>query len=560
MEGGAPRRPLLKGRKPVRVGPGGANLASVSSPLVQPPAALGQRRKGRTASLARTLEFGWYAAALLFVAVAGLIRLDVPLHGDPALFLFYAGRLQDGFRLYVDFWDVKPPAIFAFYQLGGNLFGFTDRGVHALEILWMMALAVGLMVGLRPYLRQTWLAAVAPVAIIGVFYALCGAEAQTQVETLANLPTLLCVLALARAAHPASARARYAALAGIAAALTTVFKVIFAPIFIALVLVTSVAVLRRDWRRFFPEVVVRLWLPFSVGVALVWAVVFAAFAAQGTAEAMLWTLFGYPREALTSMEYAPLKRMLINLRMVFGAFAPWLIFVVLALPLLWRRGGPLIVRLMVTWLVAGFLVIVLQRTSWWFYHFMLLLTPIGVLATFGIDRATTFVRRRADLSPVQAMGIGCLLVLPAAGSLVGPLAETATWLAPVLSGEKPVESFKEKFENYAEISAAAAFVRDQQAAGPVMVFESPLVNLLSGRENATPIHGFNWSWILPRQYDETLSSLQASPPPFVFVGTHYEERVRRLSPGVFDLLADRYRLAWESPFGRWYALTNPDTH
>jgi hypothetical protein len=90
---------------------------------------------GRSES--RALELCWYASALLVIVAAGLIRLEMPLNGDQALFLSYARRFDEGLRLYVDLWDVKPPAVFAFYYLAGSLFGFTDRGIHLFELLWM---------------------------------------------------------------------------------------------------------------------------------------------------------------------------------------------------------------------------------------------------------------------------------------------------------------------------------------------------------------------------------------------------------------------------------------
>jgi hypothetical protein len=121
---------------------------------------------------------------------------------------------------------------------------------------------------------------------------------------------------------------------------------------------------------------------------------------------------------------------------------------------------------------------------------------------------------------------------------------------------KPIESFKNTIENYAEVSKAAAFVRDQPRPGPVMVFETPLIDNLSGREQATPVHGFIWHWVPRRQHEKSVAILNATPPPFVFVGSRYEELVRLRTPAVMELLAERYRIAWQSPFGRWYELAD----
>jgi hypothetical protein len=123
-------------------------------------------------------------------------------------------------------------------------------------------------------------------------------------------------------------------------------------------------------------------------------------------------------------------------------------------------------------------------------------------------------------------------------------------------GTKPIESFKNTIENYAEVSKAAAFVRDQPRPGPVMVFETPLIDILSGREQAIPVHGFIWGWVLQRQHEQLTEILNAAPPPFVFGGSRYEELVLLRTPGIMELLANRYRIAWQSPLGRWYALAD----
>jgi hypothetical protein len=80
-------------------------------------------------------------------------------------------------------------------------------------------------------------------------------------------------------------------------------------------------------------------------------------------------------------------------------------------------------------------------------------------------------------------------------------------------GTKPIESFKNAIENYAEVAKAAAFVRDQSRPGPVMVFETPLIDNLSGREQATPLHDFIWHWVPRHQHEKSVAILNATPPP-----------------------------------------------
>jgi hypothetical protein len=83
-----------------------------------------------------------YGLPLVVLAVLGLIHLPYPFGGDQALFLLGAAALDRGEVLYVDFWDNKQPGIYFFFWLAGHLFGFSEAGVHLLELLWQALLAI----------------------------------------------------------------------------------------------------------------------------------------------------------------------------------------------------------------------------------------------------------------------------------------------------------------------------------------------------------------------------------------------------------------------------------
>ena len=89
--------------------------------------------------------------------------------------------------MYVDFWDNKMPGLFRFYFLAGELFGYTELGVHILELIWMSTFALVLMVALRRYYYFPWLSAVAPVAVISVYYVSSEPFLLTQLEILVAL-------------------------------------------------------------------------------------------------------------------------------------------------------------------------------------------------------------------------------------------------------------------------------------------------------------------------------------------------------------------------------------
>src|SRR5882757_6746566 len=94
----------------------------------------------------KTVNRRWFSnaelMALLVVVLIGLVHLPLPFHDDQAFFTVAAMKLNQGSLLYRDYWDIKQPGIFAFYWLGGKLFGFNEVGIHTLELFWMTGLAV----------------------------------------------------------------------------------------------------------------------------------------------------------------------------------------------------------------------------------------------------------------------------------------------------------------------------------------------------------------------------------------------------------------------------------
>jgi hypothetical protein len=134
-----------------------------------------------------------YAAPLAIVIALAWPELARPFHGDQALFLYGAQVLSHGGVLYRDFWDNKQPGIYLFYLAGGELFGFNALGIHTFELIYLLAFGACQIAMLRRLLQHRWLAAVAPVATIGVYYAYTTGWHQTQLEILVTFPLFLSI-------------------------------------------------------------------------------------------------------------------------------------------------------------------------------------------------------------------------------------------------------------------------------------------------------------------------------------------------------------------------------
>jgi len=534
--------------------------------------------------------FAWSSAALLLIAVLGALKLAAPLHRDAATFLWMASQLDQGAVLYADVWDVKQPGVFLFAWLAGRLFGFTPEGLHLLELAWHLTFAVVAITALRPLLRHRWIAAVAPAAFLVPYYVFAEPHQQTQLEVLVALPLFASAWFTAVGWRSAGSRAAGFFAAGLAAGVATAFKHVLAPIPVIFLIAASVADFRRTdadgglnlgrWRR----LLLLAWLPFAAGVIVVWGGMALAFWWLGALDAFFATTFLYPLGALGAVSSAPVGRLAIAFAVFAVAMSPWLVYAGCGLWCQLRSGGPALFGRMGLWIATGIFVILLQKSSWWTYHTLLLYAPTAVLAARGLDLILDRLSLPAgDAGPANEAGanrirsnrigagtrgagqsvgasglrpvmLSALLVLPLLAGFGYPAAETARALTTALTAEGgSLDSYRRQISaDYARASEAAAFLATHAPAGPVYVFGDPTILLLDGRASALRIQGSAWGFFLPEQWRSLPTDLRAAAPGWVFVEEPTRLLIEEHSPETAALLRRDYQVAWDSPYGRWY--------
>ena len=336
-------------------------------------------------------------ALLLVVLLLGAINLPQPFSSDQALFALGGKRLAAGAVLYRDFWDVKQPGIYQFYRAGGTLFGFSELGIHLFELLYLMVFAVTMILALRDWFEHRWAAGLAALATVGWFYAFTSDWHLTQVEGLVGFPMFLAAWLAARGGAMPPERRAFLLLAGIASGVVLLFKLLFLPIVALFWIVALIARARlhrrvndvphrcrRDRAR--RRARARSGDPRdgrprdtrARGVDLL------RLSGRGDARArrVPGALAG-GRPAMVLPGWAPLLAL-----GVAGALWP-------------ARGYRRLLSLnLVIWFVAGFAVILMQKLSYFQYHFLLLAVPAGLLGTRGIHASPP--RRRAPASSPDA--------------------------------------------------------------------------------------------------------------------------------------------------------------
>ena len=514
----------------------------------------------RLSALARypAIEFLWCGVGLAVALALGMANLYYPLGADQAVFLLGARALDQGAVLYVDYWDNKQPALYYFWFLGGRLFGFTEFGIHAFELLWLMLFSLLLIVTLRKLLRFPWLAALAPVSTVGVYYATAGEHQLTQLEILVGLPIYLALWFAYRGVERRERRPLYFFLSGLFAAVVVCFKLLVSGIVLAIWVVATLYVIGRSSRGRWVEVL-RCLFPAGLGSAMVIGVVLGIFWHWQALEELLWTAFVYPSAAFESAPPASRSRLVTLAAFYLTNTGPWLLFAGLAIRVWLRERSTVFSALLLAWSGAAVLVIAIQNFSWWEYHALLLIVPTGLLAVLGIDRVVAFV---ADLRepPVPLAMLGSLVIsLPLVASLLGPFLNKAKPLiSELLIQRHGLQAYQWKVsEHYRDLWRSTRFLsRPEALPGPIYAFGNAMVYPFSGRACAQEIAGSAWEFYLPAQMEHILETLRRDRVPYIFIDKN-DDKITWMRPKIWSFLQTDYELYRTDEAGRWFRWRGP---
>lgn len=494
---------------------------------------------------------------LAVMAVAGWPSLSMPFRGDEALFAVVAEELANGSVLYRDYWDVTNPGIFWFYQLAGTLFGFTEEGIRLLEWLWLTAFVLAVSEASRRAIGMTrW--PLAPALLIGVPYFLAGYSQPgtlTKTEGLVPFPLFLSVWFAARASDAGRWRIPLLVAAGAAGGVVVLFKLLLGGCVAVAWLYLWVEAVRGRPRK------VSAALTFAAGIAGGLAAVLSAavahFAAHDSLGVLIRTVFELPPQFLAEGDRAGLDRLAVSAKWFLGQFTPVLVASVLGVGLRTRRD-PFVVALVLV-LAASVAALLVQRLSWWPYHFLLPGALAGVLAAYRwpavLDSARGLLNRslafRERFAIVAAVGVLWLEPLGAGGYQFARLAGQGMGL----SGEHR-RAFRESLGTaYREALDETAWLRDAEP-GPVFVCGDPLFYWLSGRKPAARISGWSLE-IYPRAVrSELADEVRPARPNYVYVSTHphgYDRLLRDRYPELVRLLETDYVPVRGNRLGVWYA-------
>jgi hypothetical protein len=548
-----------------------------------------------------------HVAVFGFVVLVGALALAVPFWGDQALFAVYGRQLNDGAVLYRDVFDLKQPGIFAFYALGGRVFGFTEVGIHLFELLYWLAFAVFAVGALREHFASRWAAALVPAFTVGVYYLYAQMIDLTQIEALVAFPILAAWWLIDRFAYPGGGQTVAYSAAGALTAAVALGKHLYLLIIVGFL---AYALLRARRHGAATRDIARAAAAFSAGLLVPLLLVAAYFGAHGQLERIWWAFVEFPGAA-RALDPAPLANLTGGARRFMVGHAPWLILALAgAAHALRHHTSPQLplVHGMLMWLAVGLVTILIQ--FWGSWHWLLLTVPVGVLAVFGVEALGPRVRRVSKPAARLALTLTFLVAAVASAAVGGAVVEAQKWLLLVAvavgcagvaaaTGTRAPQRLERsgllllgvalslaaglaligpagKLQALAahgfatDAEARVAFQRSTNAAyraadedlarlqagevlpGPLYVFGDPVLLWRAERPQAAAVHGWGPEKLVPRAWQELARDLDASPPPYIIVDDRSAGIIASRYPALLDLLHERYEVAFDGASGTWH--------
>ena len=323
------------------------------------------------------------AAAAVLVALR-LHAFALPLETDECNYIYVAGRLLAGDRLYVDVWDHQPPGIFALFAAASALFGDGPATFR-----WLATVASVVSMVLMFAIARRTAGTNAGYLAAGLF-ALCSADPGTagegcNREIFMNPPALAAVWLLLRAESP---RLRSVLTAGLLIGLGSTIKTVMAAQWVLLAVWLGLRAWKGSQARRRLRNLVTHVAAFGAGPGVVWAVTFGYFAATGRLgdfwEAVFAFNLGYSDvsagywQRFADFFLAPIHRQVFE-----GTWVLWIAagLAALALPVIrWRR--PFVREgALLCYLAGSYWAVCLPGQFWAHYYYLMLPPLIVVLAT-----------------------------------------------------------------------------------------------------------------------------------------------------------------------------------
>lgn len=512
--------------------------------------------------------------AIVIVGLIAILSLRDGFSGDQALFLIYSKAINNGAILYKDVWDIKQPAIFVFYLIGGKLFGFNEIGIHLLEIIYWLCFSLLLIVGLKKYFTNPLFAVLTPLFTIGIYYSVSGSLHFTQAEGLVCFPLFMSLWFCQKFLETPDKK-WFLFLSGLFGGIVLTFKLMFIAILLAFWIFLLVYCYFLFSERNKKHIIVSIGL-ICVGLLIPISLVIFYFAWNAALVDLWYTTFTYPLNAVVTITKMKNRAEVLKNGLVwffksyFPVIALTLIFLLLSAKSFfngWRhkekfglRRENFLVTGLCIWIFSGFAVILIQRLSWWEYHYSLLMIPLGIIAVICIEKLVEgidiFIKRRWKIPAyVSMLVILTLLFIPTGRRLIQKN-QRSNQIDMIKVGDRDFGVTGDAAADYKSISADTTFLAAENPKATMFVISNPLYYYLSDSSPLFASNGAMSDMFTDFEWTRLNGEMSERFPKYIFIETKLIEPTAEENPTFINALNKNYSIYTTGERGSFYKLHN----
>ncbi len=480
-------------------------------------------------------------AALFIIITLGLIHSTTVLGGDQSLFVVIAQLVDSGKVLYKDLFDYKQPGIFLFYLLAGKTIGWNDISIHLFELGYWLIFSVVLILTLKQYslFRNEYFTGLMPLFIVGVYYCNANSFHLTQLEALISFPLFLIVWLLDRA-YKVENRLfiTYLAIGGLIG-IVLLCKLVFAPIIFSFLLIHLIFVLRKNGvANLFGNKILPLTLGCVIPVSF-----FLLYIFNHRIENLVWDIFfKIPTSVINLDDQVDPERLFSALRWFGRRMLVFILLAVIGFFLIFKKKESHLFMLMLLWGITGFLVILMQKTSWWSYHLQLLYVPIGFFSAIGLDFILYHLLQRIKLKSALLNGLLVAAIL-------------------LLVFNKQIDSIERGItsKNYTNLYTydyakddAENLLAVLNKEDTIFVCGNPRMYVLASRLPELSVNGWILEYYLDYQWEEFYDEFVNKPPTYLFIKNDYDDLIESKHIKLWEFMMSQYTEFDSVENGKWY--------
>ncbi|MCC7091506.1 MAG: hypothetical protein IT524_06050 [Nitrosomonas sp.] len=477
---------------------------------------------------------------LSLITTVGLLKSLTVLGGDQSLFVVIAQLLDAGKILYKDLFDYKQPGIFMFYLVAGKMIGWSDIEIHLFELGYWLLFSVILIYSLKDYhfFRANYFHALLPLFIVGVYYCNATFFHLTQLEALINFPLFLIVWLLDRVYKTEQhVFITYLAI-GFLIGIVILSKLVFAPIIFSFLVIHFIFTIKY---KSFIHIIKKQLPPLIVGFMLPLSVFIGYIVHYQIEHLVVDIFFKIPASVIGLTDQIDPSRLYSSVSW-FGKRMALLALLAAIGVLITPRKELHFFGMIISWGVVGLFVILMQKTSWWSYHFQLLYVPIGLFAALGLDFVIYHTLQAINFRTPAVTGFIVISFVAMAFN---------NQYAALKQGMLSTNYTKLDSFDYAR-DDAANIIPMIKPEDSIFICGNPRMYVLTSHLPELSTNGWILEYYLDFQWEDFYTEFRNKPPTYLFVKNDYDRLIESKSEKLWQVILTEYREIDTVENGKWY--------